>query len=89
VARALREFEQISKSPLSRASRNFLNVATLIAQSALWREESRGAHFRIDFPAQDNTNWRVHSVVSKGAAISATEEMAFSGTLSSETKQPV
>ena len=51
MERALREFEQIAQSRLSIASRNFLNVATLIARSALWREESRGAHFRVDFPS--------------------------------------
>lgn len=60
LERALREFEQIAASPLSRASRNFLNVATLIARAALWREESRGAHFRMDFPKPDDRNWRVH-----------------------------
>jgi len=30
--------------------RNLHAVATLIAQCALWREESRGAHYRSDFP---------------------------------------
>lgn len=30
--------------------RNIYQVAHLIAQAALWREESRGAHFRSDFP---------------------------------------
>ena len=30
--------------------RNILQVAQLIARSALWREESRGAHYRTDFP---------------------------------------
>src|SRR5262249_19192550 len=30
--------------------RNIHQVAALIANSALWREESRGAHFRTDFP---------------------------------------
>jgi L-aspartate oxidase len=77
IARALREFEQIVQSPLSRASRNFLNVATLIARSALWREESRGAHFRTDFPGTDNAKWQVHSIVRKDAAISSAEELAF------------
>ena len=31
-------------------SRNIHQVAQLIAEGALWREESRGAHFRTDFP---------------------------------------
>ncbi|HEX4276205.1 MAG TPA: L-aspartate oxidase [Bryobacteraceae bacterium] len=30
--------------------RNIHQVAALIARGALWREESRGAHFRTDFP---------------------------------------
>jgi L-aspartate oxidase len=30
--------------------RNMHQVAGLIARAALWREESRGAHFRTDFP---------------------------------------
>jgi L-aspartate oxidase len=34
--------------------RNIHQVASLIAQCALWREESRGAHFRTDFPAKSD-----------------------------------
>jgi L-aspartate oxidase len=30
--------------------RNLVDVAMLIARCGLWREESRGAHYRIDFP---------------------------------------
>ncbi|MES1260237.1 MAG: L-aspartate oxidase [Acidobacteriota bacterium] len=30
--------------------RNLCEVAALIAQGALWREESRGAHYRLDYP---------------------------------------
>jgi len=72
ITRALLEFEQIARAPLARASRNFLNVATLIARSALWREESRGAHYRTDFPARDDEHWRVHSVVRRGAEMERT-----------------
>jgi L-aspartate oxidase len=39
---------------------NFLTVAQLIARAALRREESRGGHFRVDFPARDDDHWRVH-----------------------------
>ncbi len=78
IERALREFEQIERAPLSRRSRNFLTVATLIARSALWRTESRGAHYRTDFPERDDQNWRVHSVIKKGARPVASERIDFS-----------
>jgi len=33
---------------------NMLTVAALMTQAALWRQESRGTHFRSDFPARDD-----------------------------------
>lgn len=36
---------------------NMLNVAWLIAQASLLRTESRGAHYRSDFPDQDDSEW--------------------------------
>jgi L-aspartate oxidase len=39
---------------------NLLTVARLIAGAALRREESRGGHFRADFPERDDEHWRVH-----------------------------
>jgi L-aspartate oxidase len=39
---------------------NLLAVARLIARAALRRHESRGGHFREDFPARDDLNWQVH-----------------------------
>jgi L-aspartate oxidase len=78
IARALLEFEQIARAPLSRASRNFLTVATLIARTALWREESRGAHHRTDYPARDDERWRVHSIIGDRASISSSSLIDFS-----------
>lgn len=40
-------------------------VGRLIAESAFLREESRGAHYRSDFPAS-NSSWKKHMVLRKG-----------------------
>ena len=43
-------------SPLDRVTaedRNLLDVSWAMAVSALFREESRGAHYRTDFPKTD------------------------------------
>lgn len=37
-----------------------LDCAETIAASALARQESRGAHFRTDFPKRDDQNWLKH-----------------------------
>ena len=77
LERALREFAQIAHAPLGHSSRNFLTVATLIARAALWREESRGAHYRVDYPKRNDERWRVHSIIRAGAEIFASEEIDF------------
>jgi succinate dehydrogenase/fumarate reductase flavoprotein subunit len=37
--------------------RNMLTASALIARSALLRQDSRGAHYREDFPNLDQANW--------------------------------
>lgn len=39
---------------------NLLMVASLLVEHALRREETRGSHWREDFPERNDTSWRVH-----------------------------
>ena len=42
---------------------NIVETGLLIARSALAREESRGAHYRLDHPLKNDAKYRKHSVV--------------------------
>ena len=43
---------------------NLLDIADLIVTGALNRTESRGAHFREDFPKRDDAQWLKHTIAS-------------------------
>jgi len=43
--------------------KHMLNLSEAIVQSALARKESRGAHYRIDFPNRDEEGWLKHTLV--------------------------
>jgi len=73
LSEALSEIKNIHHNamavPLTDRPRQIQNVlelrfaaltAQLILEAALRREESRGAHFREDFPKQDDANWKGH-----------------------------
>ena len=50
---------------LCRDLKSMLTVSEALARCALAREESRGAHSRVDFPQSDDSKWgRLNSVVS-------------------------
>ncbi|MEZ5364795.1 MAG: hypothetical protein R2748_21275 [Bryobacterales bacterium] len=51
---------------------NLYAVVSLITRCALFREESRGAHYRSDFP-EPREEFRKHTVVSKGRAVSLSD----------------
>lgn len=58
-----REFNTELRSALE--LRNSLEFSEVIARAALAREESRGAHSRLDYPERDDENWLVHSFLRK------------------------
>lgn len=44
---------------------NMLDIAEVVAASALNRKESRGGHSREDYPERDDQNWLKHSLIAK------------------------
>lgn len=46
-------------------AQNLRVVAEVITRSALSREESRGAHYRTDFPLQNDAEWKRHSRITR------------------------
>ena len=49
-------------TPRAFEARNILTSGKLVARSALAREESRGGHYRTDYPAHDDGKFLKHSV---------------------------
>jgi L-aspartate oxidase len=39
---------------------NMLTICFLISTAAYTRAESRGAHYRLDYPSRDDEHWRMH-----------------------------
>lgn len=58
---AVEELSRMAEENVNERTKNFVTLAKLMAEAALWREESRGGHFREDFPARNDQRWRVHS----------------------------
>ncbi|MBI4231341.1 MAG: FAD-binding protein, partial [Planctomycetes bacterium] len=48
---------------------NALLLSHAMAHAALLRTETRGVHFREDFPARDDAAWRVHLIQERGREI--------------------
>ena len=39
-----------------------LSLAYVTSSASLYREESRGSHYRYDFPERDDKNWMYHTL---------------------------
>ena len=42
--------------------RNMIDLAYITVSASLYREESRGSHYRYDFPERDDKNWMYHTL---------------------------
>ena len=45
--------------------RNMLHLSEMVCRAALLRTESRGAHYRTDYPEEDNDNWLKNILIHK------------------------
>jgi L-aspartate oxidase len=75
LAKALEELDALEVERPAAASRpawelhNMWTLAQVVARCALAREESRGCHYRSDFPFRNDERFQKHSVASRGKAI--------------------
>ena len=58
--------DKIFDSPAGWECQNMLTVCLLMAQAARKRRESRGVHFRSDFPDTDDENFKKHIEIARG-----------------------
>ena len=66
--------------------KNMLDLANVTLSASLFREESRGSHYRYDFPERDDDNWMYHtmSVLENQKVINTKSEVNFEGLYKNE-----
>ncbi|HJU04607.1 MAG TPA: L-aspartate oxidase [Nitrospiraceae bacterium] len=61
----LSRWERIADRPFATRGelevKNMVQVARCVAEAALWRENSVGAHYRADYPDTQRAGWKQHS----------------------------
>jgi succinate dehydrogenase/fumarate reductase flavoprotein subunit len=62
---ALKELEAMEELIEGLENHFLVTTAKCVAQGALLRTESRGAHYRDDYPKTDHCNWLQHLVMSR------------------------
>jgi L-aspartate oxidase len=76
LAEALRELSRWNRLELTRSmpgqhgmeAQNLCILAELLVEAALLRHETRGVHWRTDYPSRDDENFRGHVVQNRGAS---------------------
>jgi len=53
--------------------KNMVQVGRCVAEAALWRQNSVGAHYRADYPESNRPGWRQHSRIESGSQVSGRE----------------
>ncbi|CAG0982648.1 succinate dehydrogenase / fumarate reductase, flavoprotein subunit [Geobacteraceae bacterium] len=68
--------------------KNMLDLALCVAETALVRQESRGSHYREDFPRRDDEAWHRHSLctLEKGGDVRLAHKPVTMGKYSLETR---
>ena len=81
----LSRWAQLVAQPFSQRAaleaKNMVQVAQCVAEAALWRENSIGAHYRSDFPQAKRPGWQQHSRLSMEDGISGRKPRKSRGLL--------
>ena len=81
----LSRWAQLVAQPFSNRAalevKNMVQVAQCIAEAALWRENSVGAHYRSDFPHAKRPGWQQHSRLSMDENVSGKKSRKSRGLL--------
>ena len=85
LVRALQVIAELQKQSASIRLRNMLVAAKCIATAALLREESRGGHYRADFPEPDEA-WRRRTFITLDEVEKISADAVDGGTAASEAE---